>query len=117
MQNCPENLQKIANFRKLLQNLQTFSENLQKKSGKFSEKLGFFSNSAVSEVCLSERASKMLQNELLDVQKLAELAENEPLQASKIRSSEFTRQGVSLTRIGLVCSPHDDLGTDANLLL
>ena len=39
-----------------------------------------FSNSAVSEACLSERAQKMLPNEPLDVKKFVELAENEPLQ-------------------------------------
>jgi len=31
-------------------------------------------------VYLSERAQNMLKNELLDIEKLAELAENEPLQ-------------------------------------
>ena len=92
MQKCPENLQ---NFEKFCKKNRHFPK-ICKKSGFFSEKLGFFSNSAVSEVCLSERASKMLQNELLDVQKLDELAENEPLQTSKIRSSELTRQGVQI---------------------
>ena len=33
----------------------------------------------------SERAQKKLQNELLDVKKLDDTAENEPLQTSKIR--------------------------------
>ena len=46
----------------------------------FDEKYRDFSNFAVSAVCLSERAQKMLQNELLDVKKFAELVENEPLQ-------------------------------------
>ena len=96
LQKIAKKLQKIAIFCEILQNSQTFSEKLIcKKSGFFSEKFCFFSNSAVSEVCLSERASKMLQNELLDVQKLAELAENESLQTSKIRSSKLTRQGVN----------------------
>ena len=37
----------------------------------------------------------MLSNELLDVQKLDDTAENEPLEVPKIRSLELTRQGVN----------------------
>ena len=49
--------------------------------------LAFF---AVSAVCLSERAQKMLQNEVLDVKKFAELAENEPLQIAGFHREHCT---------------------------
>ena len=39
---------------------------------------------AVLEMFSSERAPKMLKNEVLDVQKLADTAENEPLQVPEI---------------------------------
>ena len=44
----------------------------------------FFLYYAVLEMFSSERAPKMLKNEVLDVQKLADTAENEPLQVPEI---------------------------------
>ena len=44
----------------------------------------FFLYFAVLEMFSSERAPKMLKNEVLDVQKLADTAENEPLQVPEI---------------------------------
>ena len=57
--------------------------------GLFNEKKKVFSNSAVSEACLSERAQKMLPNEPLDVKKFVELAENEPLQTQALTTGSL----------------------------
>ena len=84
---CVLNLLKFCKFPELKKSvfLQiNFSEKISGIKRKFQKFRVFFSNSAVSGACLSERAQKMLQNGLLDVQKLAELAENEPLEVPKI---------------------------------
>jgi hypothetical protein len=55
----------------------TISRNSEKKS-KHQKILIFSAFAAVSGLCASERAQKMLQNDVLDVEKLVDTAENGP---------------------------------------